>query len=198
MVDFSNLHFNEPSDSEKIKLMIYPDIKSHHNAVDEQWHHNSDWCIANFWEEDNSLKMVSFNNPGPMHTKASAINSSKTVLTWGLMYSNNKLYPSWLTLGLGLYEGEAYSRDLIYKYLVNDDVFEILPLSQLEPELKENPDRSVLVSYYVLVKYLANHWKWDKVLALLENYSDFESILGISKEDFRKECIQFYQSNNEK
>lgn len=197
MIDFPNLHLNVTQDSEKIKLLVFPDIKSHHNARDEKWHHNSDWAVAGFVADENVLQMASINNPGPVHTKESAINSCKTILAWELLFSNNKFHPSWLALGLGLFEARAYSRDLIIEYLVNDGKFEILPLSQLEPELTENPDRSIFISYYVLVEYLVDHWGWDKALALLDNYSEFESILGISKEDFRKECIQYYQSHIE-
>jgi hypothetical protein len=38
-----------------------------------------------------------------------------------------------------------------------------------------------------------NTWGWDKALALLENYSAFESILQISQKEFQRMCIPYCQ-----
>jgi uncharacterized protein with ATP-grasp and redox domains len=51
---------------------------------------------------------------------------------------------------------------------------------------------------YVYMEFLITNWGWDKALAILGNYVDFEIILQMSKEAFQEKCSQHYQDELKK
>ena len=97
-----------------------------------------------------------------------------------------------LALGLSYNEVKIYSKELIYQHLLNaNNEIEIPSLSQLEE--KELDGRSGRIACYILTEFLVENWGLDKALAILNDYSSFEKILGISKEEFRIKCAKHHQ-----
>lgn len=175
--------------SEKIKLNIFPDIQSYNLKI---FNRNTypDWSVCQY--KDNSISIVSPQNPGPMHSEESIMKSGRLCLGWYFTHQKfNDFYPLWLALGLSYNEVKIYSKKLIYQHLLNkNNEIEIPLLSQLEEE--KELDRSGLIACYILTEFLVDQWGFDKALALLNDYSSFEKILGISKKEFRVQCARYY------
>jgi hypothetical protein len=45
------------------------------------------------------------------------------------------------------------------------------------------------------VDFIKQKWGWDKVFALAADYSQFEKILGMSKDEFNNEFIAYLKQN---
>jgi len=179
---------------EKIKLYIYPDIQTFHQTRSYDKQCRADYKIGGYDEKNNAISLVTPKNCGPLHTEISAMKSARWCL--GLFVMNKKygFYPDWLCYGLPLYEVDMYTKDQVFKYLLNGkNEIVIPPISQLEGEDVSQQGRAWVVSRYVLAKFLVDNWGMDKARAVMDDYASFETILGISKEEFREECIQYWQ-----
>jgi len=178
----------------KIKLNIYPDIQSFHKKISEGKFSMASSAIAKYDVKDNSILLVSPKNPGVIHSEESAMKCGRWCLNEFFLTKKYGFFPEWLCLGLSLYEVKIYSRDLLYQHLLNKNhEIELPPFSQLEESHREPQERSFFVARYALAEFLVTKWGMDKALTILDDYSSFEAILGISKERFLKECIQYYQ-----
>lgn len=178
--------------SSKLKLNIFPDIQAYHLKIlgDSS---APDWSVCN-WDKENTISLVSPKNPGPMHTEESIMKCGRLCLGWFL---TNQKYgdrlPFWLAIGISYYEVKIYSKELVYRTLLNqDNAIKVPPLSQLEAR-RDFPDRPDLIASYVLTEFLIDHCGWNKALAVFDDYSSFENILGFSKEEFRKRCAKSLQ-----
>jgi hypothetical protein len=187
--------FNFSFPDEKIKLCIYPDIQTYHQT---SWYYDkesrADYKIANYNPKDNTFSLVTHHNCGPLHTKESAIKCGRWILGLYVMVKKYGFDPDWLSYGLALFEVDMYTKDQIYQYLLNkDNQIKIPSISQLEGEDVTQQGRAWGVSRYVLAKFLVDNWGMDKARAVMDDYASFESILGISKEEFCQKCIEYYQ-----
>lgn len=178
--------------SNKIKLSIFPDIQSYHLKILG----NSsapDWVVCT--QGRDFISLVSPKNPGSIHSEESIMKCGRLCLGWIFTYQKYGDQPRWLVIGLPYYEVKMYSKDLVDQYLLNkNNELEIPLLSQLETLDGHSLDRSGKIACYLLTEFLIDQWGLDKALALLNDYSSFETILGVSKEEFRIKCIQHCQS----
>lgn len=183
--------FNSPF-HEKIKLNIFPDTQSYHCQIigDSA---APDWKVCMFNYENNSISIVSPSNPGTVHSKDSIIKCGRLCLGWFFVYQKYDLFPFWLAAGLSYYEAQIYSQELVYKYILNDNnEIDIPSLAKLEAR-GQPLERKDLIACYVFAKFLIDNWGMDKAFAVLDDYSSFETILGVSKEEFRIKCAQYLQ-----
>jgi hypothetical protein len=175
----------------KVKLNIYPDIQSYHSTIFGNSSH-PDWLVCT--RQGNSLSIVSPQNPGPIHSEESVMKCGRLCLGWFLTSQKYDTLPFWLSAGLSYCEVKIYTKEQVYQYLLNKrNEIDIAPPFLLE-EPRQVAKRADLVASYVLTEFLIDRWGLEKAFAVLNDYSSFETILGVSKEEFRRECVQYVLS----
>jgi len=182
-----------PSTLDKIKLKIYPDIKTFHSMLNEK--NLAQWKVARFSSEDRAISLVSPKNPGLIHTEETAMKSAKYALGYFFIcekYPKSSLKFS--ALGLAIHMAQVYSKDVLQQNLINSngeiEMPSIFQIDQAMMKYKELPSRSYPVAAYVYMQFIITNWGWDKAIEVLENNSSLESILEVSQEEFQKMCIQ--------
>lgn len=159
-----------------ISIEIYPNLTEFHKAIHAPF--APDWLVAE--ANPHIVKGVSPSNPGPAHSHESMVSCYKVCLAHLFLMDSNDHYknaPYWLLQGVSLYKGNRHKKiqgqvptmaqlDAIKDCAINFDKINGFSISPL------------------LVKFIDINWGWDTVLKLLENYSDFENIIGFTKEEF--------------
>lgn len=183
--------------SKKMNLYIYPDLVSFHKAINSP--NAPDWVIG--CHGGNISKIVSPSNPGPVHSYESILLSERSGLVTAYIYdkySNNDSIPRWLHQGVALYKAGFYSPEKVTLDLTHD-IAKLPSLEQLESIKKE--DNALTFSkvngFYVsfsLVEFIIQKWGWESVLNLLENYSNFEKVFGLSKKEFQEQWLEFLRN----
>jgi hypothetical protein len=185
-----------PQSSEKIRLNLYPDIQAFHSTLKEKT--LSQWKVCKFSSKDNCISLVTPKNPGTIHTEKTMMKCARHTLGLFFIHQKCKQSSPWMRLGLACYESKVYSIEELKQHLLSSAGEVLMPsFFQIDEQMKngEFTSRSYPVAAYAYVEFLVKNWGWNKTLALLENYSSFETILQISQEDFQKKCIQYYQEN---
>jgi hypothetical protein len=181
--------------SKKISFYVYPDLASFHQAIDCP--DAADWVGS--YVNENVIKTVSPNNPGPIHNYNSVMKSKELGLVAVFIYNKypkHGFIPRWLHQGVGLYKANYFSSNTLKSLDKNIDA---LPaLKQLESINKEddvafNNANGFQVSQS-LVQFMYEKWGWNSILALLEDYSKFEEILNVNKEEFHAQWIEFIKA----
>ncbi len=180
-----------PSSSEKIRFYLYPDIDTFHSLV---YHHSlPQWEVTNCSAKTNNFYLVNPKNHGTIHTEETVMKCAKACLGDFII---DKKYGSaselWLREGLNLYKAKLYSKETRRQYLLNSNgQIEMPSLNKLLKN--DHTDRRFYAACCMYAEFLVNEWGWDKALALLENYSAFESILQISQKKFQEMGVQYCQ-----
>lgn len=117
----------------------------------------------------------------------------------GVLFIGNKypLLQQWPALGLSIYMAQVYSNDVLRQNLINSEGEIAMPsFSQINEQMAngELTSRSSPIAAYIYADFLVSNWRWDKTLAILNDYASFEKIIGISEEEFQRKCSQYYQS----
>ncbi|MEI6242276.1 MAG: hypothetical protein WCP39_02595 [Chlamydiota bacterium] len=166
----------------KIPFIVYPNIEAFHDYIQNPKAPN--WMVTCF--EGNSIFSVSPKNPGPIHTYQSILRCGMVSLTkFFLKEKYTGFVPNWLWEGVAFYESHLYSMFYDRSWLFGNEKAGSLPsLDQLERD-KIKMENVYLYNRcsYSLVDFIMEKWGRDKVIALLEDYSSFEKILGVSKEE---------------
>ncbi len=193
IIDFSKLNESYFFTDEKISIYIYPNIQDFQKYVLKDLS-SPNWMIGIDGSNYYGISVVSANNPGQSHTKESTFNVCKAILGNILMnnYYKQTRFCDWISQGLVLYYADMYSMEFIQKYLSINNEIQINSVFKLN--IDEINTRPLKISSYALTKFLIDNWGWDKALDIYEDYSKFESITGLSEEDFRNECTKYYQS----
>lgn len=190
------LDFNYmPTSFKKIRFDLYPDIQTFHATLHEQ--NLTQWKIANVLFKDRRISLVNPKNPGTVHTEETAMKCGRYALGYFLTLEK---YPAsslqWTSLGLATYMSKVYSIEVIRQNIADSNGRIILPsFSQIDEQLanREFTARSYPIAACLYAEFLVTNWGWDKTLAILEDYSAFESILQVSQEEFQKMCVQSWQ-----
>jgi RNA polymerase sigma-70 factor (ECF subfamily) len=185
--------------SKQVLIYIYPDLKTFHEAIN--WPDAPDWVIGNTTKDERMT--VSPRNPGPAHTYDSVMRSNINGLVMLYIndkYKNHDAIPRWLCQGVSLYKAHFYSSENIAHKLTQNTL--ALPtLEQLESVDKNNTlafDKlNGFKASFSMVQFIDQKWGWRSILALLEDYSKFEEIVGLTKDEFRDQWISFLKENHE-
>lgn len=181
-----------PLSSKKIKLYLYPDISTFHATLNEN--NLSDWKVGGYSSIDNIISLVNPKNPGTVHSAETVMKSGRYALGCFFIYKKCPLCSLWLSCGLATYEAKTYSKEHLKKNLLDNKGEIVMPsFSKIDEQKGGFPSRSYPIAAYAYVDFLVTNWGWDKALALLDNYSNFELILQMSEEEFQKLCVQYYQ-----
>jgi len=173
--------------SEKIDIMIFPSVESHHQYFNMQ----QAPAFLTSRVQNGSVFMVSPSNPGTYHTYQSLINRLGGAIVRSLidkMPKTSKL-PYWLTTGLGLYEAfngqiiELYAQEL--KTAVAHNQF--LAFEQLA-----NPTHPLAsISAYSMAELLIQQHGMTAIPTLVRDFSKFEQIAGLSQEAFYAQWLAY-------
>ncbi|MGE0207290.1 MAG: hypothetical protein AB7R69_05585 [Candidatus Babeliales bacterium] len=188
--------FNHKFEGSKILFNIYPDLVSFHKAI--AWDAAPDWVVA--FHDKNSTTMCSPLNPGPHHSYASLMKSSKNGLVQFFIHDTFKgqTIPRWLYQGVTLYKTNYYSDQSINELFYEDGSLPLFEqLENVEDTLAFDKLNGFSASFW-MVRFLNERWGWNTILGLLENYSNFEAILGITKKEFGEHWIEFIKNKKEK
>lgn len=177
ILDESEIFFDQLSQdlqhmySTPIIIKMYPDSASLHEAIKEP----TTVHIYNP-ESDRSHEIV---------TKTHKIQLAKLFITD--KYPNANI-PQWLYHGLALYLAHYFSDEAIKVF---KDTATALPtlqdLENLSIENNECPTRlNPLITSYLLAEFIDKAWNREKLLAIVEDYANFENIVCYLKKDVEK------------
>lgn len=166
--------------SSKIQIRLFPDIVTFHEAIDSE--DAPDWWIIQY---GNPIQMVSPLNPGSYH---SAENVRKALLKAVVQTFIYHKFPQcnapwWLIAGV-----TAKRVDWPYQRVTS-----FFPeVNELENSTYGLPGMGwCAVS---LTSYIEENYGWEALLELLEDYSSFEQVLGLSKEALVNQWHAFLQN----
>ena len=189
---FAQLSENLQHDySTQITVKIYPDLHTFHYAIN--YPNASDWVVGEL--QEHAYAIVTPCNPGPAHSYDSIIKANNTNLAELFIidkYPHTNI-PRWLHQGTALYFANYFSDASVEKFI---NTVEILPsLEQLENIDKEDnqgfAELDGFIVSYLLVRFIDTQWNRATLLALLDNYADFENILG-----FLKKSVEIHWSQS--
>lgn len=201
LLDAAEKHFEKLSKDfncsydTQIKMMIYPNITAFHEAIG--YSSAPDWLVACSEPENHMMLNVSPNSPGSVHNFESIFRVSRVNVTKLFIYENFQNFPRWLSQGVAFLEANYFIRPVVKEWLLD-----VTKKNSKIPSLKEleSIKHSDSIAFsdidgfrisYSLVEFINEKWGWNKILELLSDYSSFEKILGLSKETFRTEWINF-------
>ena len=165
----------------KITIEIYPDLDMFHSAIDEP--EAEGWIVGAYM--NGTIKMVSPLHPGNEHTYDSlmkvVVHEFTHVLVSELSPSSYDI-PIWLNEGVAVYEAGQFSNDAetLIRDLIKHDT--IPTLDDLN-----NSNFGELYGYqlsYTTVEYIVAEYGYASLVALIENPSDMQSILGMDMTQF--------------
>jgi hypothetical protein len=175
----------------KISLIIYPNIERFHEAIDTP--QAPSWCVSTACRHQ--ILIVSLKNPGLVHTYQTLLRCE--IVSLSKLFMKEKYprgLPGWLSQGAACYLADFYSNsyDKAWIFQKNKEITDLPSFAELEQD--ETMVGKIVFynrSAFSLVDFIKQKWGWEKILALMEDYSSFEGILKVSKEDCRKEWIVY-------
>ncbi len=160
--------------SEKTLVYIYPDLEHFHKAIGRP--DASEQVVGSTLKD--GIYLVSPNN-AQTHTydeMMKVLVHEFSHVSVSHINSDYSTYPRWLTEGIAAYESGQIPGEIgRYGYPTLDD------LSAYDQSFSDLNGYSYS---YTLVSFLAEEYGWEKIRALLESYSDFDTILGVPKDEF--------------
>lgn len=167
-------HYQFP---DKIHVRLFPDITSLHQAIHRE--DAPDWWIINF---GSPIQMVSPRNPGPYHSAKNLRKAFLKTLVEAFIYNkfSNHNAPWWLVTGVS-----AKRVDWPYH-----------PLPSFYPKIQELEAATYGIPgmgwcAMSLTSYIETQYGKESLHKLLEDYSSFEAVLGLSKEELSVEWHAF-------
>lgn len=180
--------------STKISFYIYPDLSSFHKAIDCPT--DGDW-IASYMDVD-VIKIASPTNPESRYPHSSVIKMAEGGLVAAFIYnkySHHDSIPRWLHQGIAHYKVNHFSQNTIDSLKKEMDLPTLEELESIDKtaDIAFNQINGFIISQ-ALVQFICENWGWELILNLLEDYSRFEEILNVSKEEFRLQWIEFIKA----
>lgn len=151
--------------SGKVKVNIYPDIDSFHNAMGRP--NAPDWSVGE--AKNGALHMTSPLNPGPAHDYDGMLQIAVHEFVHIIINLFGNV-PSYLHEGVACYEARQYSYQEISEFVtnqMNNGQFPGLP--NIEKFTSSSP--GMYVVSYAFVDFIARCYGFDAVVALLEGKS---------------------------
>ncbi|NYB74158.1 hypothetical protein HZF24_08375 [Sedimentibacter hydroxybenzoicus DSM 7310] len=174
---------------DKVKVTIYPNIKSFHNNIGMQ--NAGDWLVGVAWR--NEIYMVSPLNPGSQHTYDSLM---KVIVHEFVHVVQFNIYPyrypnRWMTDGLATYAAKQIPDKTIMKDLID---------AGKNPSLSDmnSKDFEKVNGYdfsYTVVEYLVKEYGYETIVAMIETPKKMYEILGKSLDEFENDWINYLKEN---
>ncbi len=181
------------SPESEIRVAVYPDYDSFHKDIGRP--DASEW-LNESWGEGRIL-MVSPNASGGAHSYLSRARLAPVDCLVGMILRDKYAQaPYWLLLGTPMYESGRWLSEekdqgkKIVQYHIEGKGFP--EFEKFETDYYSTERMSPLAA--TLVSFIARNKGFDAILALLEDYSRFEEIMGQSKDSFRETWIEFVRS----
>jgi Peptidase MA superfamily len=183
--------------TEKIKINIYPNIKSFHVAI--KMPDAPDWLVGT--GGFNELKMVSPLNPGGVHSydtlMKTIVHEFVHVVTWNVRNKTGGI-PKWLSEGIAYYEAgqfsESYRRKIKYKISENN-----IPTFK-EMETAGSVKFGDIDGYgfsTTAIEFIIKKYDISKVISLIKYPNQYIEIFGLSKEELEKEWMNYLKTFEE-
>jgi hypothetical protein len=174
--------------NKKVNIYIYSDLSTFHTAINQP--DAPSWVVGTALPGTTTIKMVNPSNADgrPYSNMMKVIVHEFTHIV--AMNINSKVYdvPIWLNEGVAMLEAEQYEgvEEVLSKAKSSN---EFPTLKDLEAATYNFGNIGGYQFSYSILEYMVKAYGYDKVIALIKSPSEFEKILGLSKEDFQKEWI---------
>ncbi|MCX2743771.1 hypothetical protein OO013_07840 [Mangrovivirga sp. M17] len=167
--------------SDKIDVIIYPDIEKFHKAI--YLEDAPDWVVGAAGK--NELKMVSPLNPGTVHDYESLIKAivhelSHTVFI-NMRPQGQVGLPKWLNEGFAFYYAKQLSKESKDQILNNVTIENIPSWSYLnKAETVEFGENQGYEYSALIVEFIINKYGYESIRKLILNPTDFSNIFGLT------------------
>jgi hypothetical protein len=172
----------------KIDVYIYSDLSAYHKAINQP--DAPSWLVGNAVCDANIIQIVNPSNADgrPYSDFLKVIVHEFTHIVEYNINSDVNGIPKWLDEGVAVFEAEQDSgTDKVLYKAKSDNNFP--SLKDLETDSYTFGNMKGYQFSYSIIDYLLKTYKYDKLIAIIKSPSDFEKILGESKEDFQKKWI---------
>ena len=178
-----------------VSIKVYPTLEQFHASIGHI--EAADWLVGQYRQPSRTISMVSPLNPGPQHTYDSLFSTLTHHVANAVMLDTfEKPIPNWLRIGAAMHASDQF-------FLVQETLYELskgldLPLlPQLEAaNMQRFQQMHGFAVSYLFVAYIEERWGWGAVVELLRHPAAFESILGMTQEQFHQENLAYLQQHN--
>jgi len=177
----------------KTNVKVYPNIKAFHVAINQP--DAPDWVVGTC--NGNDLMMVSPLNPGTVHTYESLMQVVVHEFVHMVVYyavgdKGMDALPKWLSEGYALYEAGQINAPT--RRYVKSSLLEKAPPTWTELDTASDLEFGNMGGYAfsgTIVEFLVVTYGIDKLVLLIKEPENIESIYGLSKNDLEKQWIQY-------
>lgn len=174
----------------KVDVYIYSDLSTYHKAINQPDAPN--WVVGNSVPDSNTIQMV---NPSNADGRSYSyfmkviVHEFTHVVEHNLNTENN--IPIWINEGVAMYE--AKQAEGTEQVLANAKSANKFPtLKDLETDSYTFGNNNGYQFSYSIIDYIVKNYGYDKLIALIKTPSEFEKTLDLSKEDFEKKWIDYF------
>jgi hypothetical protein len=173
--------------ADKIAVIIYPDIKEFHKAIN--FEDAPDWVVGA--ASKNELKMVSPLNSGNVHNYESLIKSIVHELCHAVVINMREQgqvgLPKWLDEGFAFYYAKQLTEEIKNDILNGAKQSEIPSWEFLNNAgTVEFGDNNGYIFSASIVEFLINIYGYDSIRKLILHPNSFENIFGLSEVELEK------------
>jgi len=179
--------------NKKIKVKVFPNVKAFHAAINLS--NAPDWVVGTGSADE--LKMVSPLNPGSYHTYQSLMQVIVHEFVHLAVYevrADKEMtgFPKWLSEGYACYEAGQIN-DYIRK-TIESSVSEKTPPTWTQLENASEIEFGQMNGYgfaTTIVEFLIVKYGINKLVLLIKEPDNIETIYGLSKDTLEKQWIQY-------
>lgn len=177
----------QTSFADKIAVIIYPDIKEFHKAINIE--NAPDWVVGAAGK--NELKMVSPLNPGNVHNYESLIKSIVHELCHSVVINVREQgqvgLPKWLDEGFAFYYAKQLTEEIRKDILIGAKPSEFPSWEFLtHAGTVEFGDNNGYFYSASIVEFLINNYGYASIRMLILQPNGFQNIFGLSEVDLEK------------
>ena len=174
--------------NKKANIYIYSDLDTFHKAINQP--DAPSWVVGCALPGTTTIKMVN-----PLNAGGRSYSDMMKVIVHEFthvvtMSINSDIYeiPIWLSEGVAMFEAQQVEGvDEALSKAKSSNKF--LSLKDLENDPYNFGSQGGYQFSYSIIEYMVKTYGYDKLIALIKSPSEFEKILGLSKEEFQKEWI---------
>lgn len=173
--------------ADKIAVIIYPDIKEFHKAINVE--NAPDWVVGA--ASKNELKMVSPLNPGNVHNYESLIKSIVHELCHSVVINMREQgqvgLPKWLDEGFAFYYAKQLT-EKIKKDILRGAIKSEIPSWEFlnNAGTVEFGSKNGYVFSALIVEFMRTNYGYDSIRQLILQPDDFQSIFKLSEFELEK------------